>query len=46
MLKMLLSVPVIMVCATSGTIGLIKLIQAFAPKDLTGRGDKDAEGDK
>lgn len=46
MLKMLLSVPVIMACATGGTIGLIKLIQAFAPKDLMGRKGEDAETDQ
>ncbi len=46
MLKTLLSVPVIMICATAGTIGLIKLIQAFAPKDLMGGKGKDTEPDQ
>lgn len=31
MLKTMLLVPVIMMCATGGTIGLIKLIKKFTP---------------
>lgn len=31
MLKMLIAVPVIMVCATVGTIGLLKVIQRLVP---------------
>lgn len=31
MLKMIVLVPVIMVCATGGTVGLMKLIKKFSP---------------
>ncbi|MCM1500516.1 MAG: hypothetical protein NC124_18800 [Clostridium sp.] len=31
MLKMIILVPVIMVCALGGTVGLIKLIKKFSP---------------
>ncbi len=31
MLKMIILVPVIMVCATGGTVGLMKLIKKFSP---------------
>ena len=42
MLKTIVLVPVIMACATGGTIGLIKLIKKFSPngelpKDPIGR---------
>ena len=31
MLKMLVSVPIVMACATAGTVGLIKAIEKIAP---------------
>ncbi len=31
MLKMILLVPVIMVCATGGTVGLMKLVKKISP---------------
>lgn len=31
MLKMLVSVPIVMACATAGTVGLIKVIEKIAP---------------
>lgn len=31
MLKMLIMVPVIMVCATGGTVGLLKIIKKITP---------------
>lgn len=31
MLKMLVSVPVIMLCAVGGTVGILKLINHFVP---------------
>lgn len=41
MLKMLVSVPIVMACATAGTVGLIKAIEKFAPRE--GRPKKSAE---
>lgn len=35
MLKMLISVPVVMVCATAGTVGLLKLIEKILPNGST-----------
>lgn len=32
MLKMLVSVPIVMACATAGTVGLIKAIEKIAPE--------------
>lgn len=38
MLKMLVSVPVVMVCALGGTVGLIKAIERFASEEGTPKG--------
>lgn len=45
MLKMLVSVPVVMVCAAAGTVGLIKAIEVIAPRENTFRNSTEEHKD-